>query len=98
MRSIIEAGPRRPSNADFSALIFTTQEVKGLAIPDIGYHGSKKTSCINKNKRDRKYEKVANVGGKYNGVNWKRTGNDAIKEIWSGEASFYMPVGGHDQN
>ena len=49
-------------------------------------------SCINKTDRMNPHERIKHVGGINNGIRWKLTLEDAIKQIKSGLTSFYVEV------
>ncbi len=51
-------------------------------------------SCINKSDRFNPYERILNVGGVENGTPWKKSQEQAIREIGGGQV-FYVMVGGH---
>lgn len=53
---------------------------------------AKQITCINKNDRDSKYERITHVGG----AGWKLTLQAAISNIESGSESYYVSQGGKD--
>lgn len=55
---------------------------------------AKQITCINKNDRDSKYERITHVGG----AGWKRTLQEAISDIESGRESYYVSRDGKKVN
>jgi hypothetical protein len=51
-------------------------------------------TCINKNNRESKYERITHIGGE----DWKLTQEKAIAEIESGKRSFYVSKDGKKVN
>lgn len=51
-------------------------------------------SCINKREHQNAHERIQNIGGISNGVQWKKSETLAIAEIEAGTSQFYVSVGG----
>ncbi|HTR81758.1 MAG TPA: DUF3892 domain-containing protein [Bacteroidota bacterium] len=55
----------------------------------------RRVSCINKSDRYNPHERIINVGGVENHLNWKMSQPDAIKGILAKTHSFYVQAGGY---
>ena len=53
---------------------------------------AKQITCINKNDRESKYERITHAGG----AGWKHTQQAAISNIESGSESYYVRQGGKE--
>lgn len=53
---------------------------------------AKQITCINKNDRESKYERITHVGG----TGWKLTQQAAITNIENGSESYYVSQGGKE--
>jgi hypothetical protein len=50
--------------------------------------------CINKTPRNDPHLRISNIGGVANGTRWRLSVDQAIRDIESGQESFYVSVGG----
>ena len=56
---------------------------------------AREVTCINKSDRDNPYERITHIGGGQTIItSWRKTQQEAIAEIESGESQFFVNIDG----
>lgn len=55
----------------------------------------KEVTCINKKEHHHPHERITHIGGVYAGTRWKRTQEDAIRDIENKDCEYYVSKGGY---